>query len=139
MEALKQPTIRTVAIIAEGVPERDTKQLIAYARANNKVMIGPATVGGVQAGAFKIGDTAGTLDNIIACKLNRPGSVGFVSKSGGMSNEMYNVLARSTDGLFEGVGGGTVCVCRGRCGERAACGGGRCGGVRCPRLLPTHV
>ncbi len=55
-----------------------------------------------QAGAFKIGDTAGTLDNIIACKLHRPGSVGFVSKSGGMSNEMYNVLARATDGLFEG-------------------------------------
>ncbi len=56
-----------------------------------------------QAGAFKIGDTAGTLENIIACKLNRPGSVGFVSKSGGMSNEMYNVLARATDGLFEGT------------------------------------
>lgn len=101
LEALKQATIRTVAIIAEGVPERDTKHLIAYARANNKVIIGPATVGGVQAGAFKIGDTAGTLDNIVACKLHRPGSVGFVSKSGGMSNEMYNVLARATDGLFE--------------------------------------
>lgn len=103
LEALKQATIRTVAIIAEGVPERDTKHLIAYARANNKVIIGPATVGGVQAGAFKIGDTAGTLDNIVACKLHRPGSVGFVSKSGGMSNEMYNVLARATDGLFEGI------------------------------------
>jgi ATP citrate (pro-S)-lyase len=103
MEALKQPTIRTVAIIAEGVPERDTKQLIAFARSHNKVIIGPATVGGVQAGAFKIGDTAGTLDNIIACKLHRPGSVGFVSKSGGMSNEMYNVLSRATDGLFEGM------------------------------------
>lgn len=58
----------------------------------------------LQAGAFKIGDTAGTLENIIACKLHRPGSVGFVSKSGGMSNEMYNVLARATDGLFEGEG-----------------------------------
>ncbi len=57
----------------------------------------------MQAGAFKIGDTAGTLDNIIACKLHRPGSVGFVSKSGGMSNEMYNVLARATDGLYEGT------------------------------------
>jgi ATP citrate (pro-S)-lyase len=56
----------------------------------------------MQAGAFKIGDTAGTLDNIIACKLYRPGSVGFVSKSGGMSNEMYNVLSRATDGLYEG-------------------------------------
>lgn len=37
MEALKQPTIRVIAIIAEGVPEADTKKLIAYARANNKV------------------------------------------------------------------------------------------------------
>lgn len=37
MTALKQPTIRVVAIIAEGVPESDAKQLIAYARANNKV------------------------------------------------------------------------------------------------------
>ena len=55
-----------------------------------------------QAGAFRIGDTAGTLDNIGACKLHRPGSVGFVSKSGGMSNEMYNVLSRTTDGLYEG-------------------------------------
>lgn len=47
----------------------------------SQVVIGPATVGGIQAGAFKIGDTAGTIDNIIQCKLYRPGSVGFVSKS----------------------------------------------------------
>lgn len=46
-----------------------------------QVVIGPATVGGIQAGAFKIGDTAGTIDNIVQCKLYRPGSVGFVSKS----------------------------------------------------------
>ncbi|THU55259.1 hypothetical protein C4D60_Mb11t04680 [Musa balbisiana] len=109
MSALKQPTIRVVAIIAEGVPESDTKQLIAYARANNKVLIGPATVGGIQAGAFKIGDTAGTIDNIIQCKLYRPGSVGFVSKSGGMSNELYNTIARVTDGIYEGIAiGGDV-------------------------------
>ncbi|KAK8913784.1 ATP-citrate synthase beta chain protein 1 [Platanthera zijinensis] len=109
MAALKQPTIRVVAIIAEGVPESDTKQLIAYARANNKVVLGPATVGGIQAGAFKIGDTAGTLDNIINCKLYRPGSVGFVSKSGGMSNELYNTIARVTNGIYEGIAiGGDV-------------------------------
>eukprot|EP00894_Picocystis_sp_ML_P002900 jgi/Pico_ML_1/53417/g409.t2 len=101
MDALQQPTIHVVAIIAEGVPEKDTKELIAYAKKHNKIIIGPATVGGIQAGAFKIGDTAGTLDNIIACKLYRPGSVGFVSKSGGMSNEAYNILARNTDGLYE--------------------------------------
>lgn len=38
MEALLQPTIRVVAIIAEGVPEGDAKKLIAYARSNNKVL-----------------------------------------------------------------------------------------------------
>ena len=48
MEAMKQPTIRVVAVIAEGVPEADTKKLIAYARKHNKILIGPATVGGVQ-------------------------------------------------------------------------------------------
>ena len=41
MSALKQPTIRVVAIIAEGVPESDAKQLISYARANNKVRTKP--------------------------------------------------------------------------------------------------
>lgn len=102
-DALEQPTIRVAAIIAEGIPERDVKKLITYANNRGKVIIGPATVGGVQAGAFKIGDTAGTVENIIKCKLYRPGSVGFVSKSGGLSNEMYNVLSRTTDGLYEGI------------------------------------
>ena len=48
LEALQQPTISVVAVIAEGVPEADTKRLIAYARAHNKVLLGPATVGGIQ-------------------------------------------------------------------------------------------
>jgi hypothetical protein len=42
------PGAPVATIIAEGVPEKDTKQLIAYARMHNKVIIGPATVGGVQ-------------------------------------------------------------------------------------------
>lgn len=49
MEALEQPTIRTIAVIAEGVPEGDTKKLIAYAAKNHKIILGPATVGGLQA------------------------------------------------------------------------------------------
>ncbi len=101
--ALEQDRLRTVVIIAEGIPERETRELIALAKKKGKWIIGPATVGGVQAGSFKIGNTAGTVDNIIACKLHRPGSVGFVSKSGGLSNEMYNMLAQTTDGLYEGI------------------------------------
>ena len=48
MEALQQPSIRVIAVIAEGVPEADTKQLIAYAARHNKIVLGPATVGGLQ-------------------------------------------------------------------------------------------
>jgi succinyl-CoA synthetase alpha subunit len=51
MEALQTATVRVVAVIAEGVPEKDTKRMIAYAKANGKVIIGPATVGGVQVGS----------------------------------------------------------------------------------------
>ena len=102
-EAFELKQIRTIVLIAEGVPERRAKELNAQARKLGKVIIGPATVGGIQAGAFKIGNTGGTLENIIEAKLHRPGSVGFVSKSGGLSNEAYNIIARNTDGLYEGI------------------------------------
>lgn len=103
MEALDTETIRTVAVIAEGIPERQSRTAAATAKAKGKWIIGPATVGGVKAGAFKIGNAAGTMDNIKEAKLYRSGSVGFVSVSGGLSNEGYNILARNTDGLNEGI------------------------------------
>ncbi len=103
VEALNQKTIRTIIIIAEGVPERRARELIALSKKLGKAVIGPATVGGVAAGAFRIGNTGGTIENIVASKLHRPGSVGFVSKSGGLSNEMYGMLARTTDGVREGI------------------------------------
>lgn len=102
-EAIEHPKIKTVVVIAEGIPERKARILAALAREKEKIMIGPATVGGVLAGQFKIANSGGTIENIIASKLHRPGSVGFVSKSGGMSNEMYNVIARAADGIYEGI------------------------------------
>ncbi|MDR0952705.1 MAG: ATP citrate synthase [Elusimicrobiota bacterium] len=103
MEALNTKGINTVVIIAEGMPERRAREIAATAKKLDKMVIGPATVGGIKAGCFKIANTAGTIDNIVASKLNRPGSVGFVSKSGGLSNECYNIIARNTDGLYEGI------------------------------------
>jgi len=102
-EAFAIPQIRTIVIIAEGVPERRMRELIAKAKKLNKIIIGPATVGGIVAGQFKIGNTGGTLENIMESKLHRSGSVGFVSKSGGLSNEAYNIVAQNTDGLYEGI------------------------------------
>jgi ATP citrate (pro-S)-lyase len=95
--------IKTIAIIAEGVPESQTRKIIKDAADKGVGLIGPATVGGIKPGCFRIGNTGGMLDNIIMSKLYRPGSVAYVSKSGGMSNELNNIVARNSDGVYEGV------------------------------------
>lgn len=107
MDALNTDNIRTIIMIAEGVPQRDVRKIAKIAKEKRKWIIGPATVGGIKPGCFKIGNAAGTVDNIKDTKLYRPGSVGFVSVSGGLSNEGYNIIARNTDGIYEGyaVGG----------------------------------
>jgi ATP citrate (pro-S)-lyase len=71
-------------------------------------------VGGIKPGCFKIGNTGGMMDNIVSSKLYRSGSVAYVSKSGGMSNELNNIISQSyftpyisyncrSDGVYEGV------------------------------------
>jgi len=102
-EAFEIDSIHTVAIIAEGIPERYTKELVAIAKQKGKWIIGPATVGAIKGGAFKIGNTGGMIDNIIASRLHRPGSVAFVSKSGGLLNELNNIVSRNSDGVYEGI------------------------------------
>jgi ATP citrate (pro-S)-lyase len=95
--------IKTIAIIAEGVPERQTRSIIKKAEALGVGIVGPATVGGITPGKFRIGNTGGAIENITMSKLYRRGSVCYVSKSGGMSNELNNIIARSSDGVCDGV------------------------------------
>lgn len=73
MEALKFPQIRSIAIIAEGIPENYTRKMIKVADSNGVSIIGPATVGGIKPGCFKIGNTGGMMDNLLSSKLYRPG------------------------------------------------------------------
>ena len=79
------------------------REIMYHAQKRNITIIGPATVGGIKPGSFKIGNTGGMMDNIVSSKLYRKGSVGYVSKSGGMSNELNNILANVTDGVYEGI------------------------------------
>ena len=43
------------------------------------------------------------MDNILLSNLYRPGNVAYVSRSGGMSNELNNIIARASNGVCEGV------------------------------------
>jgi len=95
--ALKYENIDTIVIVAEWIPEHQTRELIALAKKAKKYIIGPATVGGLESGELRLGNTGGSLENIISSRLFQKGSVGLVTKSGGMSNEMRKILSSTTD------------------------------------------
>ncbi|MCA9380337.1 ATP citrate synthase [Candidatus Dojkabacteria bacterium] len=101
--ALATKTIRSIVLVAEGIPENQTRELIRIAKKNKKWIIGPSTVGAIKAGAIRIGYSGGSSENIIESKLYQPGSVGVVTVSGGMSNEVYSIVNKNTDGVNEGV------------------------------------
>ncbi|KZT10413.1 ATP-citrate synthase [Laetiporus sulphureus 93-53] len=103
LDIFNYPQIKSIALIAEGVPERHAREILHLAKKKGVLIIGPATVGGIKPGCFRIGNSGGMMDNIIASKLYRPGSVGYVSKSGGMSNELNNILSLVTNGTYEGI------------------------------------
>ncbi|QOR61428.1 citrate/2-methylcitrate synthase [Sulfurovum sp. ST-21] len=103
MEALNIGGFSTIMITAEGIPERLARGMNAYAREKNVTVIGPATVGAIAPGAFKIANIGGTIENIINSKLHRAGSCGLVTRSGGLFNELSNIIAINADGIAEGV------------------------------------
>jgi ATP-citrate lyase alpha-subunit len=103
MEALDMGGFRVMMITAEGIPERLARKMNAHAREKNVTVIGPATVGGMSPGAFKIANVGGTIENIVASKLHRAGSCGLVTRSGGLFNEVCNIIALNADGIAEGV------------------------------------
>lgn len=98
-QALETKLFEYIFTVAEGIPERATRELIALAKESTTKLIGPSVVGGIVAGALRIGNTGGSWENILKSKLYRPGSVGIVTKSGGMMNELCRVVSQHTDGV----------------------------------------
>lgn len=104
MEAIEiAGQFKVVMVTAEGIPERLARKMNQAGRDAGVVIVGPATVGGIAAGGFKIANIGGTIENIIASKLHRAGSCGLVTRSGGLFNELANIIAINADGIAEGI------------------------------------
>ena len=102
-EALDIGGFRVIMITAEGIPERLARKMNQKARDLGVTVIGPATVGAIAPGTFKIANIGGTIENIIKSKLHRAGSCGLVTRSGGLFNELSNIISLNADGIAEGV------------------------------------
>ena len=103
MDAMDIGGFRVIMITAEGIPERMARIMNHRARKEGITIIGPATVGAIAPGAFKVANIGGTIENIIKSKLHRAGSAGLVTRSGGLFNELSNIISLNADGIAEGV------------------------------------
>lgn len=95
-EAVKEAVaagIKLIHIIAEGIPVKDTADIIALAKSAGASIIGPASLGIIIPDQFKLGSLGG-VDNTQFLS----GSVGVISRSGGMSSELSNILTQANMG-----------------------------------------
>jgi succinyl-CoA synthetase alpha subunit len=99
-EALSQ--LDTVVVITEHIPVHDALEIVAYARRNNKILIGPNTPGIITPGIGKLG--------IMPAHIFNPGDVGIVSRSGTLTYEVASQITQAGMGQSTclGIGGDPV-------------------------------
>jgi len=82
-------------IFAEGVPEQHSLKLSELAKEKEVFLLGPASVGLVVSGQFKLGAIGGTtLRGIESTGLTKSGHMAVISSSGGMVNEIISMVAK---------------------------------------------
>ncbi|MEK7796100.1 MAG: succinate--CoA ligase subunit alpha [Pseudomonadota bacterium] len=101
MEAI-DAGIRTIVVVADGIPVQDMVRVKRYAAGKDVVIIGPNTPGVITPGECKVG--------IMPAHIYQPGRVGVVSRSGTLN---YEAVEQMTEyGLGEstcvGIGGDPI-------------------------------
>lgn len=101
--------IPLINVITEGVPIRDSVEMIAYAKMHGSRIVGPSSIGILSPGKCRLG-VIGGLDEMVR-EIYKPGEVGILSKSGGMTNETAWVVCQAGLGQSTVIGiGGDVII-----------------------------
>jgi len=82
-----------LVIVTERVPRRDVVQVLELARLRGSRVIGPNTMGIISPGKTKVGSIGGPAGDTRKSFL--PGPVGVMSRSGGMTTELSNLLTQN--------------------------------------------
>lgn len=83
LEAIEN-NIGLINTIVERIPIKDTAYCLAAAKEKNIRIIGPSSLGFITPGIGRIGVVGGPLVN----EVFQPGTIGIISRSGGMTNEV---------------------------------------------------
>ncbi|MFQ3308509.1 MAG: succinyl-CoA synthetase alpha subunit [Candidatus Nanohaloarchaea archaeon] len=97
--------IKTLNVITERIPTKDAWQVYQKVQQENATMVGPTSVGIITPGEAKLGPIGGNEPG----KVYKPGKVGIISKSGGMTTETAWVVRQAGYGVSTAAGlGGDV-------------------------------
>lgn len=101
--------IKLLVVITERVPRRDVVEFLEYTEEVGARVVGPNTLGIISpAHRVKVGMAGGPAADVD--KAYSPGAVGIISRSGGMTTEIANLL--TTNGIGQstciGIGGDPI-------------------------------
>ena len=107
LEAIACDRIKLVNILTEGVPRRDSAEIVQAARKRGTRVLGPASIGIIAPNErVKVGAIGGNDPGVFY-----PGEIAIFSKSGGMclsiATEIFNTLGYGTS-IVIGVGGDRI-------------------------------
>ncbi|OAI40115.1 hypothetical protein AYO39_02080, partial [Actinobacteria bacterium SCGC AG-212-D09] len=82
--------VKLIVIVTERIPRGDVAEMVELASENEARIIGPNCLGIIVPDVVKMGGIGGPAKD--AAKSYVPGSVGVISRSGGMTTEMSSTL-----------------------------------------------
>src|SRR3990167_1969412 len=99
--------IPLINVLTEHIPIQDTAKAVALAKRNGVKIVGPSSIGIISPGIGKVGSIGGDDPRGVYSK----GSVGVISKSGGMASEISWILTKNGLGQSTVIGiGGDILV-----------------------------
>jgi succinyl-CoA synthetase alpha subunit len=93
--------IKLIVIVTERIPRYDVAQMVELAALRGARIIGPNCLGIIRPGVAKMGGIGGPAKD--AAKAYKPGIVGVMSRSGGMTTEISSTLSAAGLGVSTAV------------------------------------
>jgi succinyl-CoA synthetase alpha subunit len=93
--------VKIIVIVTERIPRYDVAQMVELANLRGARIIGPNCLGIIRPGIGKMGGIGGPAKD--AQKAYKPGRVGVMSRSGGMTTEISSTLSAAGLGVSTAV------------------------------------
>ena len=93
--------VQLIVVVTERIPRGEVARAVEYAAQEGARIIGPNCLGIISPGKSKMGGIGGAAD--ATRRAFRPGVVGVMSRSGGMTTEIANALSEAGLGVSTAV------------------------------------